>query len=115
MTKTIAKVAPLHVAADSQFPRMTAKEFSAIKTRLKRMTPETIEVARRIFVNGEHYAIVADATGLKRQRVHYIATRVLEIKAEIPADWEQVECWLPAALAAKWREAETKAKAKIKR
>lgn len=93
--------------------KMTAKEFKALMPRLKRMTVGNVEVARRVLVDGLSQVEAANESGLTKQRVNSLVKSVQAIAREIPADWEQVEVWLPPELAAQVRQLAADAKARI--
>lgn len=92
---------------------MTAKDFKAVMPRLKRMTVGSVDIARRVLVDGISQVDAANESGLTKQRVGALFKAVLAAAREIPADWEQVEVWLPPELAAQVRQMATEAKARI--
>ncbi|TFE38124.1 hypothetical protein E2553_37715 [Paraburkholderia dipogonis] len=93
--------------------KMTAKDFKAVMPRLKRMTVGSVDIARRVLVDGISQVDAANESGLTKQRVGALVKAVLAAAREIPADWEQVEVWLPPELAAQVRQMATEAKARI--
>ncbi|KVX70386.1 hypothetical protein WT34_04230 [Burkholderia stagnalis] len=93
--------------------KMTAKDFKALMPRLKRMTVGNVEIARRVLVDGISQVEAANESGLTKQRIGALVKTVQAIAREIPADWEQVEVWLPPELAAQVRQMAADAKARI--
>lgn len=92
---------------------MTAKEFKALMPRLKRMTVGNVEIARRVLVDGISQVEAASESGLTKQRVGALVKSVQAVALEIPADWVQVEVWLPPDLAEQVRQMAADAKARI--
>lgn len=90
---------------------MTAAEFDALRPELGRLTVDTVDIARRVLVDGEKQTAVAKAHGLTKQRVGSMVSRVLAAANGVPAGWEKVETWLPPELAAKVRKMADDAKA----
>ncbi|WP_083671507.1 TrfB-related DNA-binding protein [Roseomonas gilardii] len=80
--------------------RMTAAEFEALQPRLRRLTIDSYNVARAVFVDGMRPVEVATQHGTSRQRVNGIIRRVEEAMKEFPADWRRVDVFLPPELAA---------------
>ena len=93
---------------------MTAKDFKSLMPRLKRMTVGNVEVARRVLVDGVSQTEAANESGLTKQRVGAVVKSVLAVSQEYPANWVQVEVWLPPELAAQVRQMADEAKARIK-
>jgi len=93
--------------------KMTAKEFKALMPRLKRMTVGNVEIARRVLVDGISQVEAASESGLTKQRVGALVKSVQAVALEIPADWVQVEVWLPPELADQVRQMAADAKARI--
>ncbi|MCE4302531.1 TrfB-related DNA-binding protein [Xanthomonas hortorum pv. vitians] len=96
---------------------MTAAEFERIQSRLGRLTVDTVQIARRVLVDGKSQAEVAEETGLSRQRVSKMVQRVMAAANEFPPDWERVDEWMPPELAKQVRalaaEARTRMQEKI--
>lgn len=90
---------------------MTAEDFEALRPHLGRLTLDTVEIARRVLVDGETQTAVAQDTGLTKQRVSGMVNRVRAVADEVPAGWERVETWLPPELAEKVRQMAADAKA----
>ncbi|MHA6557396.1 TrfB-related DNA-binding protein [Pseudomonas viridiflava] len=65
---------------------MTAAEFERIQSRLGRLTVDTVQIARRVLVDGKSQAEVAEETGLSRQRVSKMVQRVMAAANEFPPD-----------------------------
>lgn len=91
--------------------QMTAADFDALRPHLGRLTLDTVEIARRVLVDGETQIAVAQATGLTKQRVSGMVNRVRAAAEDVPAGWEHVETWLPPELAEKVRRMAAEAKA----
>ncbi|WP_374728882.1 TrfB-related DNA-binding protein [Xanthomonas hortorum] len=49
---------------------MTAAEFERIQSRLGRLTVDTVQIARRVLVDGKSQAEVAEETGLSPTSPH---------------------------------------------
>lgn len=84
--------------------RLTPEEFEALRPRLGRHTVDTVDLARRVLVDGNSQSQVAKETGYSRQRIYQIVRRVRELVADVPPLWEQVSVWLPPEQAAKARQ-----------
>lgn len=78
---------------------MTAEEFDALRPGLGRLTVDTVDIARRVLVDGEAQSVVAKAHGLTKQRVNGMVSRVLALARDVPPGWVKVETWLPPELA----------------
>lgn len=90
---------------------MTDAEFERIKPRLGRLTVDTVQIARRVLVDGIPQKDVAEDAGLTKQRVSSMVRRVLAAAHAIPSDWVRVEEWFPPDVAAKVRKMAADAKA----
>lgn len=84
-------------------PEMTAQEFDQLRPALKRLTLETVDIAREVLVDGKTHAEVAAARGKSKQRIGQMIKQVLAKRDDIPAGWEYLELWVPAPLAAEVR------------
>ncbi|QHQ29929.1 transcriptional regulator KorA (plasmid) [Xanthomonas albilineans] len=82
---------------------MTAAEFESIQPRLGRLTVDTVQIARRVLVEGKSQAQIAEETGLTRQRISKMVQRVMSAANEFPPDWERVDEWMPPELAMRVR------------
>ncbi|MCC8616303.1 TrfB-related DNA-binding protein [Xanthomonas vesicatoria] len=78
---------------------MTAAEFDSIQPRLGRLTVDTVQIARRVLVDGKSQAEAAEENGLSRQRVSHMVQRVMAAANAFPSDWERVDEWMPPELA----------------
>ncbi|MEX3614431.1 MAG: TrfB-related DNA-binding protein [Burkholderia gladioli] len=92
---------------------MTSAEFERIRSRLGRLTLDTVQIARRVLVEGIPQKDVAEDAGLTKQRVSSMVNRVLAAARAIPPEWVRVEEWFPPDLAAKVRKMAADAKASI--
>ena len=89
---------------------MTADEFERIQPRLGRLTLDTVQIARRVLVDGASQVDVAHESGLTKQRVSSMVQRVIAAANEFPSDWECVDVWLPPAIAERVRQMAVEAK-----
>lgn len=93
---------------------MTASEFDALAPKMRRVTVGTMEVMRRILVDGESRVEVAASVGLTPQRVGAMVKQFRAAQNEIPPNWVEVNEWLPPELAAEVRRMAAEAKASAK-
>lgn len=80
--------------------RWTEEQFEALRPRLRRLRPASLEAAKAVLVDGRDQAEVGRQVGLTRQRINSIVARVEAAAAGVPKTWVKVECWLPPELAA---------------
>lgn len=94
--------------------RLKAKEFDALVPLFSGATPERINAARCVLVDGIGPTEAGEQFGLPKQRVRDIVDKVLRAKDNVPADWVRVNTWLPPAEADKAIALSEKCKAKRK-
>lgn len=80
-------------------PEMTAEQFERLLPALKRLTLETVDIARDVLVHGKTQTEVAKERGKTKQRVGQLVQQVLAKRDDIPEGWEYLELWVPAELA----------------
>ncbi len=78
---------------------MTDEEFSTLSSKLTRMEPESLEIARAVLVYGQQQKDVAQEYNLTKQRLSSIIRRIMMARADVPAGWTKVEVWLPPSAA----------------
>mgnify|MGYP003362304301 CR=1 FL=1 len=78
---------------------MTNAEFSALASKMTRMEPESLEIARAVLVHGRPQKDVAQEYNLTKQRLSQIMRRMMLARADVPAGWMKVEVWLPPSAA----------------
>lgn len=94
--------------------RMTAAEFDALAPKMRRVTVGTMEVMRRILVDGESRVDVAASVGLTPQRVGAMVKQFRAAQNDIPPNWIEVKEWLPPELAAQVRKMAAEARESAK-
>jgi len=104
---------PLPTTRATKEPLMTPEEFEALMPKMRRVTMGTIEVLRRIMVEGETRKTVADATGLTPQRIAGMIQQFRAAQNDIPPGWVEVKEWFPPELAARVRAMAAEAKAEV--
>jgi DNA-directed RNA polymerase specialized sigma24 family protein len=85
---------------------MTPEDFEGHKDKLKRLSSQTIDLARMILVDGIPNAEAARQTGMARQNVKRQMNRVMARLAGYPEGWVRFDGWMPADFVAKIKEAE---------
>lgn len=88
---------------------LTEEEFEKACSRLKRIEPDTREIARAVLVHRAKRSAIAKDKGLTRQRVSAMVSSVIAAHYEVPPSWERVEVWLPPDLASEVRTLAEKA------
>ncbi len=84
---------------------MTAEEFERVmvvlagQNRRRAFSDRSINAARLVLVMGASVSEAALETGLARQVVHRLMTRIRSRLEGLPANWLKVEAWLPPATA----------------
>jgi len=91
--------------------RMTPAEFDALRPVIGRMAADSIDVARRVLVDGLTQAEVATTYNMSRQRVFGILQRFQMASQSVPHGWRKVEVWLPPELADQVEEMAERARA----
>ena len=94
--------------------QMTADEFDALMPKMRRVTIGTMQVMRRILVDGESRADVAASVGLTPQRITAMMKQFKAAQSGYPPNWVEVREWLPPELAAEVRRMAAQAKASAK-
>lgn len=84
--------------------RLSAEEFDAQQHKLKRLSGNTIDLARFIIVEGLTPAEAARKTEISRQNVAKTMARVYRLLSDVPDDWEFFSDWMPKSLAEEVRE-----------
>ncbi|MEJ8815236.1 TrfB-related DNA-binding protein [Variovorax ureilyticus] len=64
--------------------------------RKRRFDPRTLEIARRLFLQGDRPKLLAAEYGLILQRIYAIRKAVLESTHDLPAGWNEVTLRGPA-------------------
>lgn len=87
----------------AKYPQMSAEEFEAKQDRLTKMSVQTNQLARLILVDGLNNAEAARTVRMSRQNVSKHMARVIARLNDMPADYEHLDLWVPAALAKETR------------
>ncbi|RMS11023.1 hypothetical protein ALP72_01668 [Pseudomonas coronafaciens pv. coronafaciens] len=103
----IAQIAQLirMISPVSPCALMTAEEFERVmavlagQNRRRAFSDRSTNAARLVLVMGASVSEAALETGLARQVVHRLMTRIRSRLEGLPADWVKVEAWLPPAAA----------------
>lgn len=74
-------------------------EFGTAAAEIPRIQPASLEIAKRVLVEGIAQADVAREAGLSKQRVSRIVNDVLAVVNSVPRGWELVQVWLPTEVA----------------
>lgn len=76
--------------------KMSAHEFAAACPRLAHLSVRSVELARKVLVEGQRQVDVADEAGISKQSLSGIIRRVRQAIDSVPDGWVKVEVWLPA-------------------
>lgn len=91
---------------------MTEKEFEIAREKLMTMSGSSIELARKIWVEGMERSAAASDLGMSRQSAYQAMKKATILVASIPKGWVHLNEWMPKELA---DEVRRKVKAEKKR
>ncbi|MFY2610554.1 TrfB-related DNA-binding protein [Achromobacter ruhlandii] len=79
--------------------QLAPEEFGTAAAAIPRIQAASLEIAKRVLVDGIPQAEAAREAGLSKQRVSRIVNDVLAVANSVPRGWELVQVWLPSEVA----------------